>query len=113
MKYADDVNLTPSVRDDSHHAQTTISTKEIFRVMVANEVRAGRLNRANANRLARFACDYGVSSIEVERFLDEALSSRADQPERSASAPPRRSIRLDVMLWLAAVGAACCIFNQL
>ena len=60
-----------------------IDTKEIFREMIAQEVRTGRLTPGRRRRMVRYAAQFQLSAEETGRLIvecrDEALES--DDPE--------------------------------
>ena len=60
-----------------------IDTKEIFREMIAQEVRSGRLSPSRRRRIVRYAAQLRLSAVETGRLItecrDEALES--EDPE--------------------------------
>ena len=60
-----------------------IDTKEIFRELIAQEVRSGRLSPSRRRRIVRYAAQLRLSAVETGRMIaecrDEALES--EDPE--------------------------------
>lgn len=56
-----------------------INTKEIFRELIAQEVRSGRLTPSRRRRMVRYAAQLRLSAVETGRLIaecrDEALES--------------------------------------
>ena len=56
-----------------------IDTKEIFRELIAQEVRSGRLTPSRRRRMVRYAAQFHLSAVETGRLIaecrDEALES--------------------------------------
>ncbi len=49
----------------------SISNREIFREMIAHEVRAGRLDRARRQRIVRYAAQLGLSAVETGAMIQD------------------------------------------
>ena len=87
----------PAVRFTPFDETRRIGTKEIFRELIAQEVRSGRLTPSRRRRLVRYAEQLRLSAVETGRLIaecrDEALES--DDPEeiyhalRLVEPPPR------------------------
>ena len=60
----------------------TISHREIFREMIAEEVRRGRLDRARRQRIIRYAAQLGLSAVEAGAMIQEcrAEALQSDDP---------------------------------
>ena len=62
-----------------HDYTRRIDTKEIFRAMIAREVRTGRLTPSRRRRMVRYAAQFHLSAVETGRLIaecrDEALES--------------------------------------
>lgn len=88
---------------------TKIETDEIFRALIAEELRNGRLNPAQRRRIVRYAARMGLSAVEAGKLLsacrEEALASAdADLREfalRLAPAEARRSLPLPIRVAIA------------
>jgi len=73
----------PAVRFTPFGQTRRIGTKEIFRELIAEEVRSGRLTPSRRRRIVRYAAQLHLSAVETGRLIaecrDEALES--DDPE--------------------------------
>jgi hypothetical protein len=91
-----------------------IDTKEIFREMIAQEVRSGRLSPSRRRRIVRYAAQLRLSAVETGRLItecrDEALES--EDPEaiyhalRLVEPPPKTmpiTVKVAVVLTVAIV----------
>jgi hypothetical protein len=91
-----------------------IDTKEIFREMIAQEVRCGRLSPSRRRRIVRYAAQLRLSAVETGRLIaecrDEALQS--DDPDevhhalRLVESPPASmpiTVKIAVALTVAIV----------
>lgn len=75
-------------------------TKAIFRELIANEIRSGRLTAARRARIVRYASQLGLSAVETGRLIHdcvyEALEDRDPVAQacalRLAAEPPRRRL---------------------
>jgi len=70
----------------------SLDTRLIFRRMIEDEVRAGRLTRSRRRRIVRYAAQLDLSAVETGRLIDEcrakvAAERRADvgTDDRSAA----------------------------
>jgi hypothetical protein len=124
---------TPQFQDGDHaafeHRSTRpgrgprLTTESIFREMIAQELRAGRLTRAGRRRIVQYAAQLGLSAIDAGRLLaecrDAALHSEDPRERRLAlrvareAAPPNHvplrralavtaamAIQLALLAWL-------------
>ena len=95
-----------------------ISQEEIFRQLIADEVRAGRLTPARRRRIVRYAAQLRLSAVDVGLMIaqcrEEALQSQ-DQTERLHALrlvePP--TPRIPIAYKLSAVVLAAIIINLL
>lgn len=59
-----------------------IDTEEIFRRLIVDELRSGRLTGAQRRRIVRYGTGMGLSAVQMGRLLDtcrkEALQSDGD-----------------------------------
>ena len=85
-----------------------IDTKEIFRELIAQEVRSGRLTPSRRRRIVRYAAQLRLSAVETGRLIaecrDEALES--EDPEEIYHAlrlvePPPQTMPLTVKVAVA------------
>ena len=69
-------------REDIPAFVPSIDTQDIFRQLIADEVRSGRLTPARRRRIVRFAARLGLSAVQTGRLItacrEEAL--RSDDP---------------------------------
>ena len=95
-----------------------IDTQEIFRELIAQEVRSGRLTPSRRRRIIRYAAQLHLSAVETGRLIaecrDEALQS--DNPEEMYHAlrlvePPQAE--MPVALKVAIVAAGAIVVNLL
>lgn len=95
----------PAVRFRPFDETLRIGTKEIFRELIAQEVRSGRLTPSRRRRLVRYAEQLRLSAVETGRLIaecrDEALES--DDPEEIYHAlrlvePPAQTMPLIVKI---------------
>lgn len=75
-------------RDVPRDHPTRIENHEIFRELIADELRSGRLNSNQRRRIVRYAAQMGLSAVEAGRLMaacrDEALAtSDADVREHA------------------------------
>ena len=89
-----------------------IDTKEIFRELIAQEVRTGRLTPSRRRRIVRYAAQLRLSAVETGRLIaecrDEALES--EDPEEIYHAlllvePPPQTMPLIVKAVVALTAA--------
>ena len=63
----------------------SIDTREVFRRLITDELRDGRLTPSRRRRIVRYAAHFGLSAVQVGRLIttcrEEALRS-ADPSER-------------------------------
>ena len=66
-------------QDDVRAFMPPIDTREIFRELIASELRNGRLTRERRRRIVRYAAQMGLSAVEAGRLIAacraEALQS--------------------------------------
>lgn len=66
-------------RDFPREHPTRIENHEIFRQLIAEELRGGRLNPSRRRRIVRYAAQMGLSAVEAGRLMascrEEALAS--------------------------------------
>ena len=59
--------------------ESPMDTKEIFRTLIADEVRSGSLSRSRRRRIVQYASHLGLSGVQVGEMIDdcrkEALES--------------------------------------
>jgi hypothetical protein len=92
-----------------------IDTEEIFRELIADELRCGRLTRAQRRRIVRYGAAMGLSAVQIGRLVtscrEQALQSD-NQTERYHALrlvePPPPLIPTPVKIGLV-VGAAIVI----
>ena len=94
-------------RDVPRDHPTRIDHDEIFRKLIADELRGGRLDSSRRRRIVRYAAQMGLSAVEAGRLMaacrEEALaSSDADIREHALrlALPDRRGN----LPWPARVG---------
>ena len=96
----------------------SIDTDEIFRRLIADELRAGRLTRARRRSIVQYAAQMGLSAVQAGRLIaacrDEALRSRDPIERRCAfrlvDPPPAR---VPTPLKIAMVIAAAIVLDLL
>ena len=99
----------------------SIDTRDIFRQMIADEIRSGRLSRGRRRRIVRYATSMGVSAVEAGKLIaacrDQLLDS--DEPEhryhalRLIDPPPSRApsaVRLALILAAALAADALVVW---
>jgi len=66
-------------RDFSRDHPTRIENHEIFRELIADELRSGRLNSNQRRRIVRYAAQMGLSAVETGQLMaacrEEALAA--------------------------------------
>lgn len=77
-----------------------LDTQSIFREMVAQELRAGRLSRAGRRRVVQYAAQLGLSAVQAGKLIGECRDAalRSDNPHERRhalrlareTAPPKR-----------------------
>ncbi len=103
------VRLKPVVTEDDPPAYVpSIDTHEIFRQMIAEELRSGRLTAARRRRIIRYAAGMGLSASEagtlVETCREQALQS--DNVEERACAlrlAPRETEHIPIAMKLSVI----------
>ena len=76
--------------------QPPIDTKDVFRALIEDELRAGRLNARHRARIVRYAAQMGLTAVEAGRLITECQAVAQAAPESPAPAlrfvpvPPRR-----------------------
>ena len=89
-----------------------LDTKEIFRELIAQEVRSGRLTPSRRRRIVRYAAQLHLSAVEAGRMIaecrEEALES--EDPEEVYHAlrlvePPPAELPVAVKIAIALAGA--------
>lgn len=98
-------------RDDIPKFVPHVDTEEVFRRLIANELRSGRLTRAQRRRIVRYGAGMGLSAVQMGRLVamcrEEALQSH-NQAERCHALrlieppPPLISTRIKISLVVAA-----------
>jgi hypothetical protein len=95
-----------------HDYTRRIDTKEIFRAMISQELRSGRLTPSRRRRMVRYAAQFHLSAVETGRLIaecrDEALES--EDPEEIYHAlrlvePPPKTMPLPVKAAIALTAA--------
>lgn len=96
-----------------------IDTKEIFRAMIAQEVRSGRLTPSRRRRMVRYAAQFHLSAVETGRLIaecrDEALESEdaeeiyhalrlVEPPPQTMPLPVKAAVALTVAIVLYSLG---------
>ena len=84
----------------------SLNTHDIFRELIATELRDGRLTASRRRRIVRYAAHLGLSAVEtgqlIARCRDEALQS--DNPHERAHAlrlVEPEPARIPKILWVA------------
>jgi len=94
-----DEHAAPNEAPDARPKFTPmIHPRDIFRELIAQEVRGGRLSPARRRRIVRYAAQLGLTAVEVGRMVtacrEEALTSEDPQEQRHAlrlvEPPPER-----------------------
>ncbi len=66
--------------DDIHEFVPSINTHDVFRQLITDELRSGRLTPARRRRIVRYAAQLGLSAVQAGRLVNacrkEALQSR-------------------------------------
>jgi len=65
-----------------------VDREAIFRELVRQELRVGRLNRATRARIVRYACGMGLSALQAGKLI-ENCSEEAAGAMRAVKATPR------------------------
>ena len=55
--------------DSSSSYVAALGTREIFRQLIANEIRSGRLTPARRRRIVRYAASLGMSAVEAGELI--------------------------------------------
>lgn len=77
--------------DDIPPFTPTIDTDDIFRMLIADELRHGRLNGAQRRRIIRYAARLGLSAVQIGRLVEEC---REDALLSSDPVERRHALRL-------------------
>jgi len=65
------IGRTYEQNDGTPRPATSISAKAVFRQLIDEEVRSGRLTALRRRRIVRFAAGMGLSATEVGRLIQE------------------------------------------
>ena len=89
-----------------------IDTQEIFRELIAQEVRSGRLTPSRRRRIVRYAAQLHLSAVETGRLIAEcrAEALESDDPQEIYHAlrlvePPRAEMPVAFKVAIVAAGA--------
>lgn len=87
-----------------------METRDIFRELIASEVRAGRLTNGRRKRIIRYAAQLGLSAVETGRLIDQCRRELAPDSEGFAPTPslriaPAKQSRIPawVKIWIVVV----------
>ena len=58
-----------------------LETKEIFRQLIADEVKSGRLTPARRRRIVRYAATLGMSAVEVGQVLEASRQQAVESDD--------------------------------
>ncbi len=58
-----------------------LEAKEIFRQLIADEVRSGRLTPSRRRRIVRYAATLGMSAVEVGQLLEACRKQAAESDD--------------------------------
>ena len=82
------VDATNGPPNDIPPFAPTIDTHDVFRSLIADELRHGRLNRAHRRRIVGYAARLGLTAVQTGRLIEEcredALHSRDPVERRHA-----------------------------
>ena len=67
--------------------QVSIDHREIFRELIATEVKAGRMTSFRRARIVRFASQLGLSAVETGRLIMECQNLAQSQREHASGEP--------------------------
>lgn len=95
--------------DESRLPARHISRREIFREMIAQEVRRGRLDRARRGRIVRYASQLGLTAVEAGEMIEACRLEALDDADpvvrehglRLVDPPPAWSFRAKLGLTVA------------
>jgi len=98
-----------------------LTHREIFREMIAQEVRCGRMDAARRRRIVRYAAQLGLSAVEagemIETCREEALRSEDPIIRRHAlrlvEAPPAMPFSTKLAITLLGAFLVHCILRAL
>jgi len=101
-----------AARHDLPEYVPSIGTRDIFRKLIADELRSGRLTRSQRYRIVRYGTSMGLSAVQMGRLInecrEEVLQSR-DETERYHALrliePPPPLISTHVKIWLVVAAA--------
>jgi len=101
-----------AARDDIPEYVPSIGTRDIFRKLIADELRCGRLTRSQRQRIVQYGTGMGLSAVQMGRLItecrEEVLQSR-DETERYHALrliePPPPLIPTHVKIWLVLAAA--------
>ena len=89
-----------------------IDTKEFIRVMIAQEVRTGRLTPSRRRRMVRYAAQFHLSAVETSRLIAECRveALESEDPEEIYHAlrliePPPKTMPMALKVAIAIVVA--------
>ena len=90
----------------------SLDTKAIFRQLIEEEIRSGRLTRSRRKRIIRYAAQLQLSAVEAGRLIEQSklIALRSDDPteHRHAlrlAAPESAGISTTARIWLVVIGA--------
>ena len=101
-----------AARDDLPEYVPTISISDIFRRLIADELRCGRLTRSQRRRIVQYGMGMGLSAVQMGRLItecrEEVLQSR-DEAERYHALrliePPPPLVPTHLKIWLVVAAA--------
>jgi hypothetical protein len=80
------IETSESCHDSVRGFVPSIDTREVFRRLIADELRSGRLTPSRRRRIVRFAAHLGLSAVQVGRLI----TACREETLRSADANERR-----------------------
>ncbi|MFQ5461954.1 MAG: hypothetical protein ACE5E5_04920 [Phycisphaerae bacterium] len=95
-------------------AAAPIDQREIFRQLIEDEIRNGRLTRARRRRIVRYAAQLRLSAVEAGTMIDRCRARLAEDREMHADTAIRPQLKLVTeppaaslvwQLWLILVAA--------
>ncbi len=91
-------------------AAARIDSESIFRQLIVDEIRAGRLTRSRRKRIVRYAAQLRLSAVQAGRLIERCrreVSQSEDHTERAhalrLAEPPKPLIPTVVKMWLVIV----------
>jgi len=97
----------PSAQPSSARRSGRLDTRMIFREMIAQELRAGRLTRSRRARIVRYAAQLGLSAVEAGEMVasccNEAFDAGDTRQKKLALRlvrPPQPLISTDAKIWM-------------